>query len=51
MKANGIIEPYDVLADNALKQLVNQDYNVMDYEPGLIDINELDMHELTAMFL
>ena len=51
MKQNGMFVPYDMFTDNNLKELVNQDYNVLDYEPGLIDINQLDMHELTEMFL
>ena len=52
MKENGIFGDYDILQDNRLKEIVHEEpYNVLDYEPGLIDINEIDMMELTQMFL
>ena len=28
-----------------------EEYNVLEYEPELIDMNQLDMMELTEMFL
>ena len=52
MKENGIFPDYDPLDDNRLKQMVHEEeYNVLEYEPELIDMNQLDMMELTEMFL
>lgn len=49
-KQNGMFEHYNVLHDNDLYHTVHhQEFNPHDIEPGLIDINELDMEELTAM--
>ena len=49
-KQNGMFEDYEVLHDNDLWHTIHEkEFNVNDIEPDLIDINDLDMHELTAL--
>ena len=53
LKQNGIFElDYDPLEDNYLRGIVNgADFNPLDIDPNLPDMNTLDMEELTQMFL